>query len=63
MRQKVYVVKYFLTNEETKWKKKHTSILCLLEKKMGTLSSIPDWEIPWTEKPGRDRKSSTRFSD
>ena len=24
-----------------------------LEKGMATHSSIPDWEIPWTEKPGR----------
>ena len=47
-------IKYFLTNEETKRKRKHSSILCLLEKKMGTHSSILDWEIPWTEKPGRD---------
>ena len=23
-----------------------------LEKEMGTHSSIPAWEIPWTEKPG-----------
>ena len=24
-----------------------------LEKKMATYSSIPPWEIPWTEEPGR----------
>ena len=23
-----------------------------LEKEMATHSSIPDWEIPWTEEPG-----------
>ena len=30
-----------------------------LEKEMATGSSILDWEIPWTEEPGRlpDRKS------
>ena len=24
----------------------------MLEKKMATYSSIPAWEIPWTEEPG-----------
>ena len=24
-----------------------------LEKEMATHSSIPDWEIPWTEKPSK----------
>ena len=24
-----------------------------LEKEMATHSNIPDWEIPWTEEPGR----------
>ena len=25
----------------------------LMENEMATHSSIPDWEIPWTEEPGR----------
>ena len=29
------------------------SILPCLEKEMATHSSIPGWEIPWTEEPGR----------
>ena len=28
-----------------------------LEKEMATLSSIPAWEIPWTEEPGRPQTS------
>ena len=38
-----------------------------LEKEMATHSSILDWEIPWTEEPGRlqsmDHKSQTRLSN
>ena len=38
-----------------------------LEKKTATHSSILDWEIPWTEKPGRyspwSHKSQTRLSN
>ena len=38
------------------------------EKGMATHSSIPSWEIPWTEEPGGlqssgVRKSQTRLSD
>ena len=25
-----------------------------LKEEMATYSSIPDWEIPWTEEPGRE---------
>ena len=40
----------------------------LLEEEMATHSSIPAWEIPWTEEPGGlqsmgSQKSQTRFSD
>ena len=40
----------------------------LLEKEMATHSSIPAWEIPWTEDPGRLRsvglqKSQTYFTN
>ena len=39
-----------------------------LEKEMATYSSIPAWEIPWTEEPGGLQsmgvaKSQTRRSD
>jgi len=39
-----------------------------LEKKMATHSSIPAWEIPWTEEPGglqsmELQKSRTRLSN
>ena len=39
-----------------------------LEKKMATHSSIPVWEIPWTEEPGRLQsmrlqKSQTQLSN
>ena len=39
-----------------------------LEKEMATPSSIPAWEIPWTEEPGRlqsmgSKKSQTQLSD
>ena len=38
-----------------------------LEKEMATHSSILDWDIPWTEEPGRLQslglRSQTRFSD
>ena len=38
-----------------------------LEKEMATHSSIPAWEIPWTEEPGRlqsmgSQKSQTQLS-
>ena len=33
-----------------------------LEKKMATHSSVPAWEIPWTEEPGGVEKSRTRLS-
>ena len=40
----------------------------LLEKEMATHSSIPAWEIPWTEEPGKATvygvaKSRTRLSN
>ena len=38
-----------------------------LEEEMATLSSIPAWEIPWTEEPGATiqklAKSLTQLSD
>ena len=41
----------------------------MLEKEMATHSSIPAWEIPWTEEPGglqslgsKKKKSQTRLS-
>ena len=39
-----------------------------LEEEMAAHSSIPAWEIPWTEEPGRlqsmgPQKSQTRVSD
>ena len=40
-----------------------------MEKEMGTYSSIPAWEIPWTEEPSGlyspwgSQKSQTRLSD
>ena len=34
-----------------------------LEKEMSTCSSIPAWEIPWTEQPGGVGKSWTGLSD
>ena len=39
-----------------------------LEREMATLSSIPAWEIPWTEEPGGlqsmgMQKSLTWFTD
>ena len=40
----------------------------LIEKEMATSSSILDWEIPWTEKPGGpqsmgSQKSQTQLSN
>ena len=34
-----------------------------LEKKMATHSSIPPWEIPWTEEPGRLQSLGSQESD
>ena len=34
-----------------------------LEKKMATHSSIPPWEIPWTEEPGRLQSLGLQESD
>ena len=34
-----------------------------LEKKMATHSSIPPWEIPWTEEPGRLQSMGSQESD
>ena len=34
-----------------------------LEKKMATHSSIPAWEIPWTEEPGRLQSLGSQESD
>ena len=39
-----------------------------LQKEMATHSSIPSWEIPWTEEPGglqsmESQKSWTQLSD
>ena len=34
-----------------------------LEKEMATHSSILDWRIPWTEKPGRLQSIASRESD
>ena len=34
----------------------------LLEKEMATHSSILDWEIPWTEEPGRAQSMESRKS-
>ena len=35
----------------------------LLEKEMANHSSIPAWDIPWTEKPGRLQSIGHRESD
>ena len=34
-----------------------------LEKKMATHSTIPAWEIPWTEEPGRLQSLGLQESD
>ena len=34
-----------------------------LEKEMATHSSILDWRIPWTEKPGRLQSIASRESE
>ena len=34
-----------------------------LEKKIATHSSIPAWEIPWTEEPGRLQSLGSQESD
>ena len=34
-----------------------------LEKKIATHSSIPPWEIPWTEEPGRLQSLGLQESD
>ena len=34
-----------------------------LEKKIATHSSIPAWEIPWTEEPGRLQSLGLQESD
>ena len=34
-----------------------------LEKEMTTHSSIPAWEIPWTEEPGRLQSKGSKESD
>ena len=34
-----------------------------LEKQMAAHSSIPVWEIPWTEKPGRLQSTGSQESD
>ena len=34
-----------------------------LEKRMATHSSIPAWEIPWTEEPGRLQSLGSQESD
>ena len=34
-----------------------------LEKKMATHSSIPPWEIPWIEEPGRLQSLGSQESD
>ena len=33
-----------------------------LEEDMATHSSVPTWEIPWTEEPGGLQSSSVQFS-
>ena len=40
-------------SEKKKKKKKYLGQEDLMENEMATHSSIPDWEIPWTEEPGR----------
>ena len=35
-------------------------LVTVLEKEMATHSSVPAWEIPWTEEPGRLQSSGSQ---